>query len=530
VAKPSVAHGGFLIPNAGTVTEPLLSEPDRIDFNTLAQNRWGVLQGCQVTGMGSNQIKVSPGSAMVNGKFVYVSDTDLFVSIPQGLSKFDLILVDDAGNPYVHPGKESNDPYYPDPPVNSTILAAVYCKGGLSLADYVIDKRKFLAPALMTSIDQNDDLIRNFKAPGASPSAPLQDWYRVYGDGRTVWANDTTLSRSGAATLQVEDSLSVRQTVSAVTVMATTLNATHDVQGRNLRRGTTVPTLPNKGDFWQNPSNGKAYIANDSPLGGLEWDEIATLGNMLPPGTVIQSMEAIAVMQAKGWLPLNGRTVLEVDWPSLFKIASLVPFTAGYAPNRVITLPNLTSRVVIPNFSAAGVGKFGPTIAGKERLTNTYTLVEANIPEHGHDVDATKTAVKPAGVIQAVSPGGIHTHPLPDHSHKDNETPHHHNNGVATVAATVTPVADGAAIGANAVLTPLYAGKEVSPTSSDYAQVQGAGLSAPQTITDGHHGHIFEGTNQTHDHDMLQASYGKLKPDPIDFTPNYFTMYYYIRT
>jgi microcystin-dependent protein len=523
-----VAHGGFLIPNAGTVTEPLLSEPDRIDFNTMSQGRWGVLEGCQVTGSGSNQIKVSPGSAMVNGKFVYVETADLFVSVPSGTSKFDLILVNDAGKPYVMPGKESNDPYYPDPPVNATILAAVYCKEGASLADFVIDKRKFLAPALMTSINAGDDLIRNFKAPGASAGAPLQDWYRVYGDGRTIWGSDTTMQRSGEKTLQIEDNLVVKAALAAKTVTAEGISASADIQARNLRRATSPPTLPNKGDFWQNPNNGSVYIANDAPLGGLEWDEIATMGNMIPVGTVIMSLESIARMEAKGWLPLNGRTALEDDYPGLFTIAALADYVSGYAPHRQVALPNLTSRVVMPNFSAAGVANFGPVIGGVERKTNTYVLIEANIPEHHHSVNANPTSVTPKGIIQATT--GPHTHALPDHSHKDTETPHHHNTGIATVAATVTPVNDGATVGANAVLTPMYTNKEVSPTSSDLALVQGAGLSANQTVQGGPHGHAFEGTPQNHDHDMIQAVYGKKSPNAIDFTPNFFTMYYYIRT
>lgn len=529
MARPSVAHGGFLIPNAGTVTEPLLSEPDRVDFNTAAQNRWGVLNGCQVTGIGSNQVKVSPGSAMVNGRFVYVTDTDLSVTVPTGLSKFDLILVNNAGVAYVLPGKESNDPFFPDPPVTATILAAVYCKPGLNLADYVIDKRKFLAPALMASILPGDDLIRNFKAPGATAGDPLQDYYRVYGDGKTVWLNDTIVTRSGVASLQVENNLSVKTALAAKTVSAEGISATADIQARNLRRATTPPLVPNKGDIWQNTNTGSVYIANPAPVGGLEWDEIATMGNMLPPGTVIMSMEAPARMEAKGWLQMNGRTVLEVDWPSLFTIASLVAYTSGFAPNRVITLPNLTSRVIMPIFTAAGIGKFGPVIGGVERTTNTYVLTATDIPEHSHAVDATATAVTPRGIIQATT--GTHEHLLPDHSHADTETPHFHNMGVATVAATVTPVVDGAAVGANAVITPVYTGKEVSKTTSDLALIKVGAVTAPiPKIQGGPHAHPFEGTPQTHDHDMVQATYGKAPPNPVNFTPNYFTMYYYIRT
>ena len=114
MARPSVAHGGFLIPNAGTVSEPLLSEPDRIDFNTIAHARWGVLTGCRVTGSGQNNINVAPGTAMVNGKFVYVAgSTDLQVSIPTGLAKFDLIAVNDSRRALGHPGQGVQRPVLP---------------------------------------------------------------------------------------------------------------------------------------------------------------------------------------------------------------------------------------------------------------------------------------------------------------------------------------------------------------------------------------------------------------------------------
>jgi hypothetical protein len=521
-----VAHGGFLIPNAGTVTEPLLSEPDKIDFSTIANARWGVLSGCQVTGQGSSQINVAPGAVMVNGKFVYVSATPLTVSIPTGLSKFDLILVNDAGVPYVLPGEESSDPFFPDPPVAATLLAAVYCKSGLSLSDFVIDKRKFLAPALLSNIGPDDDLIRNFKGPGTSASAPLQDYYRVQGDGRTVW-DDTSLSRSGARTLLVEDNLVARTGLTAQTVTTVSMAASGDVQARNLRRGTSLPTDKNPGDFFQNITSGKVYIANFGPQGQSQWDEVATFSHMIPVGTVIQSLEVPARMEPLGWLSMDGnKDVLEIDFPLLFNVATLSPYVSGIAPNRIMRLPDLTSRLIMPSFSATGVGLVGPG----NRTTNTYTLAEENIPLHHHSVNPSATTVTPAGIIQAST--GAHNHILPDHSHKDTETPHTHDNGLATLSgATVVPMnPNDAGSSSTQVLTPPYAGKKHWPTGTGYASVQGGGISGSiPTISGGTHPHPFDGTPQTHDHDAVQATYGQQNPTPINFTPNYFTMYFYIR-
>ena len=46
-------HDGFFVPNAQDVAKPELAEPDRIDFNTIAHARWGVINGCLVTVAGS---------------------------------------------------------------------------------------------------------------------------------------------------------------------------------------------------------------------------------------------------------------------------------------------------------------------------------------------------------------------------------------------------------------------------------------------------------------------------------------------
>src|SRR5262245_4858016 len=235
MARPAVNHGGFLVPNASGVADPLLAEPDRIDFNTLGNARWGVLTGCEVSGSGATSVAVADGTAMVNGKFVYVEGTTVAVSIPSGSSKFDLIVVDDKGVVGVREGRESTDPVYPDPLTTQTVLAAVYCKTGLNISDYVIDKRKFLQPALLTKIGPTADLIRNFANPGATSSDPLVNYVRMYGDGHIVWLNDTHLYRKNVGELQVKDNLRVTQEVSADVVLARDVTASRDVTGLNLR-------------------------------------------------------------------------------------------------------------------------------------------------------------------------------------------------------------------------------------------------------------------------------------------------------
>ena len=67
MTRPSVKHDGFLVPNAALVDHPRMAEPDQIDFNTVAQARWGVVEGCLVTVSGSQAQCTLGGLALVNG-------------------------------------------------------------------------------------------------------------------------------------------------------------------------------------------------------------------------------------------------------------------------------------------------------------------------------------------------------------------------------------------------------------------------------------------------------------------------------
>ena len=73
MARPSVQHNGFLIPNAQDVSNPLLAEPDRIDFNTDRCSRWGIISGCAIGEQGALTVSVGSGVALINGIMVPVA-------------------------------------------------------------------------------------------------------------------------------------------------------------------------------------------------------------------------------------------------------------------------------------------------------------------------------------------------------------------------------------------------------------------------------------------------------------------------
>src|SRR6185295_14701608 len=130
MARPTVLHQGFFVPNAQDVTKPELAEPDRIDFNISGNARWGVLSGCLVTVSGATASNTA-GTALVNGVLVdVVAGQNTHVGSGGTQSRFDLVGVDNTGKLVTVAGTPSLDPVFPDPPTTVTALAAVLCSAG----------------------------------------------------------------------------------------------------------------------------------------------------------------------------------------------------------------------------------------------------------------------------------------------------------------------------------------------------------------------------------------------------------------
>ena len=99
-----------------------------------------------------------------------------------------------------------------------------------------------------------------------------------------------------------------------------------------------------------------------------------------PAGTLRQTIKTTA---DAGWLLMgNGATVVvtncEQVYPALFAAAP-AGWISGTAPNRVVTLPDMTNRLTIGAGTAASVGVSGGS--------NTATIGTTHLPSHAHAID-----------------------------------------------------------------------------------------------------------------------------------------------
>ena len=404
MARPTVAHQGFFVPNAQDVANPSMAEPDRIDFNTLGNSRWGVIEGCLVTVSGSTAT-ITSGTVLNGGTLASVVGGQS-VSLGTGgtQDRYDIVGVDTNGTLKVVRGSPSTDPVFPDPPTNIVTLAAVFAKSGISdYSDNVIDKRNMLLDSLLTKIPPEQSLIVNRNGSG--------NLYSVDGTGSTGWNDDTWLARIDVATLGVRDNLQVagRLTVNGDTTV-NSLAATSKVTGSNLRNATTMPATANPGDVWQNATSGRIYVWQNGA-----WSEIATLASAVPVATVITSLAAPNVMVPLGWVPLDGRTVDEGTYPTLFTVPALAQYITGTAPNRSMILPDARRRVFLTDFTAGG------QLGG----SNSISLLTSNLPPHKHNVQTLAAGALNmsartgrAGAHRHAVTGGEHTHTVSDPGHK----------------------------------------------------------------------------------------------------------------
>ena len=422
MVRPLTPHRGFLIPNAGRAGERRLSEPDAVDFNTLGNDRWGVIEGCEVECVGTLAVMKTPGRALVDNALVFVSDTQS-VFVPVGsVPKYALLGVTAAGTMTLLDGIPSDqDPVFPDVPANVTVLASVYCPAGApDLSNYVIDKRTILQSVLHGIAPGNVDFLRTQakNVPGSNGSAPLGEAveaWAVRGDGQMRWgagaaAPDAFLYRSAP-----EDDHH-RQHADGRHHHRQQGERRHG-HGRRRRQGCRCsswhrhgwqhrPNPPGQvsttqaglvlGALLQDPTDGEVYILrmdNSTPSKRV-WKRLAVSDEIIPAGTILQSLREPGEMTLEGWVPLSGQTITETQYPTLFGVNTLKKSIKAGTP-RSMTLPDARNRVLKTVASGAG------TTGGSA----TKALTEANMPPHDHNVRST--------------PAGVHGHAL----HIDNSQP-----------------------------------------------------------------------------------------------------------
>ena len=525
MARPSVQHNGFLIPNAQDVSDTVLAEPDKIDFNTIADARWGVVSGCALGEQGPLALSVGSGVAVVNGKLTPVRGGTVTLTAPTTGSRFINIVVDDGGVVRAVDGTATADPVFPDVAPVHTLLATVHATSdAASLQDFVIDKRKFLTPALFANVGPTSDLIVNYNGPAPSNGDPSL-WFRIDGQGKISWAQDTILERFAANHLKLWATMSISQDLLVGdAISGNSVNVSGLLRGRNLRNGAAAPAIATAvlGDLWANTVNGVVSVACPDPVSGaLEWQPLATADTAMPYGSVIDSVETKAVMEAKGWLALDGRVISEDNYPNLFKLVSMAPWiSGGTEPHRQMTLPNLERRFRLTDSSDTA------RIGG----SNYKYLTLQQMPKHDHNVKVdTHGDIQPTAQLSGM--GGAHGHPINgdgEHDHEVYDKGHTHDKFFVAVADWGGSMLDGLINDrSHTWKVDIY-----QTTATGYANIVAkpakiGGLSIP--TASGYHNHtvqVSKITGLTHTVRESQVGEGAA----VDITPAYFTVRTYIRT
>lgn len=140
----------FTIPNEADAGNANQAEPDKVDFDILAEgsNRNGVDTGCAVSPQGSpdQTVAVAAGHVFINGLLYAVAAGNVSMAAADATNpRFDLVWVDNTGAKGKTDGTAAAEPVFPAIPSNSVILAVVYRAANdntIAAAD-IVDKRIF---------------------------------------------------------------------------------------------------------------------------------------------------------------------------------------------------------------------------------------------------------------------------------------------------------------------------------------------------------------------------------------------------
>jgi microcystin-dependent protein len=517
VPRPSVEHSGFLVPNARDLADPAMAEPDQIDFNTIANARWGVIEGCEVQ-IDRQSARTVGGTALIDGQLVTVKDGGVTLSNGGVQDRFDLVVTDTDGTLKTIEGTPSNDPVFPDVPPDRTLLAAVFCgAGGSDFSNNVIDKRKFIADSLRTKIPSTDNLIIN-----RNGSTNL---YQVNGEGYTTWNGDATLRRKEFGVLEITRDLEVfnKLTAGGVFSAASVTARSGPVIGTNLRRGDVPdPATGTIGDLFQSTTTGLVYSRTAEG-----WVQLVAGDSVTPYGTVIYSLRPRDEMEPLGWLPLMGQEIVESNQNKrLFDIPFLRSQATGTVGSRRVRLPNMSQRFPKADFATPG------TVGG----SSTITVGMVNMPTHQHDVNAAKGGQ--TRITGSTTPAGGHRHEVVTfgrHGHEIDEGEGHMHPGMAAPGGgIITEVAGGL----NSI-DAFFNDRSHTYEVASYLWIARARTNLRVTMEGSAHDHTISPVDDhshkvdvtdvpAHDHVITQETRGEGRP--INYSPPFITMFCYIKT
>jgi microcystin-dependent protein len=496
-----------------------MAEPDQVDFSTMTQPLWGVVEGCEISVSGSTATTVG-GIAIINGAMIPINNSQVGINTGGDQDRFDLVVADVQGVIRVIRGQPDLNPVFPDPDDDATVLAAVFCPAGEgTLTEYVIDKRKFVSKALLTKIAFDAELIRNTN--GGS------NHFLVRGDGWTTWETDTWMWRSGEETLSVHRNLNVEANIDVGGMLATVgdVMAGGNVYGDNLHWDSVAPVGVAPGTIWQDSNTGRVYIWRN---GG--WQEMATVNGTVPVGTIIQSLETdTAMMRGRGWVAVNGQTINETDFAALFGLAALQPYiqAGGIAGQRTMKLPDATN-VVLMQSSSPGV--FGGS--------NQFVLKTENLPKHKHNVKTSLAGAAAPGA--SLTPAPAHAHTIPGgtgmHGHDVSDPGHaHHGFDLVGNASPVIALMWGGNNKIDALFNDrnhtysVEALEWTMPAKSNIViNPAYSGHSHTMDQAGGHTHNVTVGNIPNHTHPVTEDDIGSAAP--ISFTPAFLGVLTYIRS
>lgn len=389
---------GFIIPAAGTTTANLpSSQPDQGDFVTLGNQRYGVIAGCDLSYIpggagqpGTVRIGSGPNLVKVNDVLYIISTAaSATVSTTVGVGdRIDLVVYDAVRGLAVVTGTSGSDPVMPDITASMTLLYVLYVQL-VNAKVTVIDKRIFLARALLSTIDPSTTLVENRDSDGDSVFA-------ILGDGTMQWGpSDAYLKRTGINELTLNSKLIVNTIIAG----SVSIGGATPVTSASNSSGTAFPTTPKPriGDHFTNTTTGMTYVYQ-----ATGWVALATASTAsVPVGTIITSeldYELNKDTELAGFLPFDGRTINYVDYPRYFQ--------AKGVPGGSLTLPDARGCYL----AQSSIGINAPIGSRFGSAANRISIDVSQMPAHRHEAVGTQTGSAgghtPTG---STAPGGAHT-------------------------------------------------------------------------------------------------------------------------
>lgn len=279
------------------------------------------------------------------------------------------------------------------------------------------------------------------------------------------------------------------------------------------------------GDIVVDTTNNKPYARMNST-----WEELVTASSLrkmiLPVGAIFAWPGAGLPPTVGGLttcLPCNGQTFNSGDYPGL---AAVLGSTYGASAGTTFTLPNLNSdRTIVGSTSNIG----------SSSGANSVSLIEANIPQHKHNVAVANHTDLTHTTTVSTDPG--HTHATTAHTHNGAVIyrPYNAHNGFhVTDNSDSTHYTGASATAFHVDVIGIYEGSTnyTSTEPFDAEEFNGTSRfeSAPSAITNGSHTHtVTVGNHSISSHVVTESNFGGSPVLAVPTQPSHLKMRWFIQ-